>query len=378
MRLVDADDDVAADFAVSLINLVAESGGWLHPQARVVIREGAMSISCDAADGEPLVAVPRAVMVRIGRVEWAIDEGALRVAGVTHDFGDVESETLFTLVGLLNACGKIPALLASHPAVSSDLSDAVVERVRAFRPGFRTEPVDPAALLWSTRCFRLPVTSASPEPVALPIIDLLDHHPSGARATWHDAVLSVPVRHATATTECLLDYGLERDAIGMAVVYGFADAASTIAHSAPLTVEVPGVGAVHVEARGRSRVGERLSVHAEPTAEGTVLSHLTFEAGQAPGAQIVRATGWGPAAADAAADAIAQANLELASQLIAAAAVDPSGAAAVVRGAARAFTRAVESSLAGGWTAVLSSAVPDVGREERISEDDLDRVQRFH
>jgi len=327
-RLVDADDVIVADLLAATLELVAELGGWMSPHACLVARDGQLSLHCDSDDPGPLIRLPRATMVRIGRVTWSDSDERLSVLDIPDDLTADEVELLMLQVALHNQSGKVAWLARTHPVLDPSLPPAVTEAVRWFRPSFRTRRPTVPSVLWSTRAFRLPPGgSTEPEPMALPIVDLLNHHPGGATGTLTDDAFTVDVNRPFGTTECALDYGLERDAIGMAVVYGFADAASPVAHSAPLEIDVPGVGAVRVAAVGRSPTG-RLLPPVVRERDGVIeVSHLTFRAGgsvalpQAVPAAVV--------------DAVAERNLALLAELRQRALGAPgSPGAAVLAGAA--------------------------------------------
>lgn len=276
-RHVDTDDDLVADLLAGSLGIVVESGGWIHPRARLVVRKGQGSVECDARDGEPLLRVPREALLRIGRVDWADDDEELAFDGVPDEFGEAETELLLLQVALHNACGKIPWLVRTHPAMAPDMDEELVSAVRALRPSFRRRRPSPASLLWSTRVFRLPIgDDGRSEPVAVPLIDLLNHDRSGATGSWTGDALEVGVAHLGSTSQGVLNYGHQRDAIGMAVVHGFVDVSADLAHSAPVLVDVD--GPIRVEGRGRDATGALLAPVARREGSGWLISHLVFDA----------------------------------------------------------------------------------------------------
>ena len=154
--------------------------------------------------------------------------------------------------------------------------------------------------------------------------------------TWTGAAFSVDVAHAGGEADCWLDYGVQRDAIGMAVVYGFADASAVLAHSAPMDLDVPSLGQVRVLGRGRTVSGELLPAAVVRDGDSWVVSHLTVrDAGREP---LVRelhdAAGWSDAQAQEVVAVAAERNGRLLDAIVAAAAGDGSSAAAVLRDAA--------------------------------------------
>lgn len=338
-RHVDADDDLVADLLAGSVEAVLEAGGWIHPAARIVVRagQGHVVTMAELAPREPLLQVPSSCFVRIGRVTWLESDEALTFDGIPYEFGDAEAQLLILQTALHNACGKVPSLIATHPALAPGVADDVVQAVRAFRPSFRRTRPSVAGLFWSNRVFRVPpAAGALPEPCAIPLIDMLDHHGAGATGTWTGDGFAVTAFHPRGGGEVMLDYGLRRDAIGMAVVYGFADTSAVVAHSAPIVVDVPGVGQVSVEGRGRSADGALLAPVARRDDAGWLLSHVTFDATN-PGSAI-RATalamGVGETDAAAVVDAIAKVNVVGARELGDAAACGSGAAHEVLRRAA--------------------------------------------
>ena len=98
-------------------------------------------------------------------------------------------------------------------------------------PSFRSPQMDATDLLWANRCFRIPMADgAAPERVLIPIVDLLNHHGQGAVGDWDGEAFEVSAQLPFGTAECALDYGMDRDPLEMAVVYGFADPSTDIAH----------------------------------------------------------------------------------------------------------------------------------------------------
>lgn len=334
-RHVDVDDDLAADFLAGTVEAVLEAGGWIHPSARFVVRDGHGRVECEAPAGEPLLRVPRSAFVRIGRVRWTDDAEVLAFDEIPSEFDGAEVQLLLMQTAFHNACRKIPRLVATHPALTHDLPPELITSVRVFRPGFRRRQPTPAGLFWSNRVFRLPLDGGSPpEPVAIPLIDLLDHDHRGATGTWTADAFSVDSARPIGEHECRLDYGLRRDAIGMAVVYGFVADDSAVAHSAPLSIDVADIGHVTVEGRGRRRDGTLLPSAVRRAGEGLVISHVTFGDGEPS-----------PDVPTAAITAIAQANLELLNDLSQAAARSDAPAAAILGQAAQVQSRVIRAAM---------------------------------
>ena len=314
---IDSDDDVVTDLLASTLELVAEAGGWVDPTTVLVCRDGQLSLRSDADEEATLVYVPREAMVRVDSVAWADDDEHLLVQGLPDDIGDIELQMLYVQAALHNQCGKLPWLGSSHPALSPDVSDDLTEHVRHVVPSFRSTHLTARDVLWANRCFRLPITDANPR-VLVPIVDLLNHHSSGAAGQWDGAGFSVTAHRAFGSHECALDYGMGRDALELAVVYGFVDASAEIAHSAPVTVTLCDGHRLTVIGGGRTADGAWLAVESHASGTSTSVSHLTFSS-NAPdlaATDLAAATGWDTTRAREAVDLVARANLDLLEPII--------------------------------------------------------------
>jgi hypothetical protein len=112
----------------------------------------------------------------------------------------------------------------THPALDPDLPDDLVAAVQALIPSFRNPRMAATDALWANRCFRLPLNDDQQrERVLIPIVDLLNHHAYGAMADWNGEEFTITTRTPFGTSECALDYGMQRTDLEMAVVYGFVD-----------------------------------------------------------------------------------------------------------------------------------------------------------
>lgn len=371
--MLDSDDAVSTDLLAGLLQVVADAGGWLHPAARLVARDRQLSVHSAAEDGQPLLHVPRAALVRVGRVEWAVSDGAVIPAGFDDSIDGAELEALFLLTGLLNQCGKLPELMRVHPLLAPDLPADLVASVQKLRPSFGSARPDPVSLLWSTRCFRVSFDDAPAEPVAVPILELMNHRTGSAIARPAQGGFDVETRTGD-NDECFLDYGRDRDAISMALVYGFADASAQLAHSAPLDIEVPGVGRVLISSCGRNRTGELLPVMAHATSEGLTINRLTFGAQCAPEHELARATDWSLERATAVVDAVRQANIGCLEDVMRTARAADSSAAAATLGTAAGIQQAIFTERS--WGSQPPAPIADGEfAVECISEDDVDLGQ---
>ena len=239
--MIDADDPLIADLLAGTIELVREAGGFIAPTTRLVERAGQLSIESSAVAGELLLRIPREAFVRVDRVEWSQDGDRIVIEQVPDDCGALEWEMLYLQVALHNACGKLAWMQRTHPSLDPGLPEDLVDAVRAIVPSFRTPQIGAIDLLWANRCFRLPMKAGGPpERVLIPIVDLLNHDADGATGDWDAESFQVATAPAFGTLECALDYGMERDAMEMAVVYGFAGSSRAASSTSAYDLETLG------------------------------------------------------------------------------------------------------------------------------------------
>lgn len=276
MRPVDAEDPILADLLASILDLVADTGGWVHPQARIVAREGQFLVECDADDDEPLLLIPREALVRVDAVTWADDPLMLRVEEPPADVGDAELSLLYLTAALHNQVERLAWISRTHPAVAG-IPEQIVDALRALVPGFRVADTSPRDVLFANRCLRVDLDDGrGAQRVLVPVLDLLNHHPGGASPQWDGKSFALAVRRPFGGTECALDYGLDRDALELAAVYGFADPDAGVAHLPHVTADVPGVGVVSVRGEGRQTSGGFAPLAVRHGDEGIDITHLTF------------------------------------------------------------------------------------------------------
>jgi len=222
--LVDADSPLVADLMAGTLEVIREAGGYVAPSTRLIERDGQLSITSTAEDAVPMLRIPRECFVRVDRVTWAEQDDRMVIVDVPDEFGDIETELLYLQVALHNACDKLAWMRRTHPALDPELPDDLVREIQSLIPSFRNPVMAATDVLWANRCFRIPLAEGGqPERVLIPLVDLLNHHRDGAVADWTGESFEIETRKPFGTNECALDYGMNRDALEMAVVYGFLD-----------------------------------------------------------------------------------------------------------------------------------------------------------
>lgn len=225
--MVDAESPLVADLLSGTLEIIREAGGFIAPSTRLIERGGQLSLESSAEDNSPMLSIPRECFVRVDRVTWAEQEDRMVIVEVPDEFSDVETEMLYLQVALHNACGKLEWMQRTHPSLDTSLPDDLVDAVRTLIPSFRDPMMAATDVLWANRCFRIPMADGeAPERVLIPVVDLLNHHSMGAIGDWTGEDFEVITMKPFGTSECALNYGMNRNALEMAAVYGFADEAA--------------------------------------------------------------------------------------------------------------------------------------------------------
>ncbi len=208
---------------------------------------------------------------------------------------------LYIQAALHNQADRLAWIEQTHPAVAT-LSDDIVAALRDLVPGFRATPMSPRDVLFADRCLRVDLNDGhGVQRVLVPVLDLVNHHAGGATPQWDGESFALDLRRPFGTSECALDYGLDRDALELAAVYGFADPNAHVAHLPHVTADVPGIGAVSVRGEGRRPSGDFAPLTVRDGDAGIEISHLTFSAEASAQRRLVDEltgmTGWDAATA---------------------------------------------------------------------------------
>jgi hypothetical protein len=227
--MIASGDPLVDDLLAGTIELIREAGGYVAPSTIIIERAGQLSIESSALDGDTLLRIPRAAFIRVDRVTFSLDHDRIVIAQVPEDCGELEWELLYLQVALHNACDKVNWMRRTHPSLDPGLPVDLIEAVRRVVPSFRSPQMDAIDLLWANRCFRIPMTDqAASERVLIPLVDLLNHHAEGAVGDWDGEAFEISARLPFGTAQCALDYGMDRDPLEMAIVYGFIDPSTEI------------------------------------------------------------------------------------------------------------------------------------------------------
>jgi hypothetical protein len=98
-----------------------------------------------------------------------------------------------------------------------------------------------------TRAIKLRLDGQEPTSYLMPMLDLVNHHP-GAPAYRHDGdSLCIGTWRSSEYGECFVSYGSTRDALGIALAYGYVDPNITRVNALPDELPMPRGGTLRLQ-----------------------------------------------------------------------------------------------------------------------------------
>jgi hypothetical protein len=259
---ITSDDPRVAALLGELVELLRAEGAEFHPALELVCARGSMSMRSDlpAGSGELLVLIPEHCAPSIHDFRVVLENGALACepgAGATP----VQAALMDRLVGLYNVTGKlaehattVPWFAFAHrPTLLAQLSAARSAEMRIaglLRDDRRDEAL--IASYFDTRCLH---AWGDRQDLVMPIVDLANHHVQAPGLWFGNATPGGPhgvgIRHWRPTPasdgEVYCCYS-QLDALDLYARCGFADESADVVQSVPLTLPMPGGGAILVRA----------------------------------------------------------------------------------------------------------------------------------
>ena len=315
---IDTDSEDAGTLLATIGREVVAAGGFVHPGLTIHVRGSDMWASCDLAGGgdslPSLVTIPAPLLIPVDRLRWDDPDSLHPTRGLEQITGS-QRRHLRLWIDLYTVCDKLSIIQDRLPALALRGCPELCAHLARGWPEWRESraSLNPAGAFFQTRMFRYaPERQKLERRVLTSLIDVLNHHPAGARFDARVDGLSVKVRQpgGGARDECCVRYG-DADALGMLVGYGYADLQTRFLKSVACEIQVDGFGTLRV--RGPHWRGPRMDLPAlDRTAEGMVISHVNLyadNAGRTSAILALLARAMQPKAAPAAIDRMTQAAL---------------------------------------------------------------------
>ena len=120
-----------------LYRLVTASGGWLHPDLRIVNTGAALYVESGlpAEDSSRIMGIPASLMAPVDAFDLAIVDDELRANGVREALGSDTVAAMECLLAIYNGARKVPAFRRQHPLLSLAPWPELIEYLLAGRAG---------------------------------------------------------------------------------------------------------------------------------------------------------------------------------------------------------------------------------------------------
>ena len=280
--VIDAETPGISRCLCAIEQVLKHGGAQIHPGLCIVERGGHFTIYCTTTDitaGQHLFHLPLALLIPVDGIQWADSQQTLALAATPDHLSTVQRQLLDLHIELYNLTKKLEWAVHNHPQIALQSAPHLLSMLSLIQPDFTGTPAKVADVFLQTRVFHLTVASDADagKNVLMPLIELLNHHPKGAAFQVGNGALFMAVKQPMGQTECFARYGGHRDALDLALHYGYADLNTPFAHSAPVKVTVRGLA--HIRVQGlRMKAAHALTPPRITLEEGgVVLSHLVCD-----------------------------------------------------------------------------------------------------
>ena len=277
--MFDVENPALAELLGTMVDMVVAAGGSLAPQLTFVERAGSISIHrpIDAPPVAWLATVPAAVLVPVGELDWAERNDRFALASEPAGLTPERRQMLDLFMAIYNAAAK-PDWLAGSFNVVAQRDPSLLAAVSRVKPGARPLEGPLARQFIATRTLTMGKSAGdlADVPLIMPVLDFLNHHPSGKTFRFHEGQMVIAETHVAQSNECFASYGGRRDAFDLLIGHHFVDETPYAATTA-VQLKLPELGRLLIEARFI-----RSNHKADPPKvsfdeEGVVLSHLVFD-----------------------------------------------------------------------------------------------------
>lgn len=258
---IQTEDTRMLDLLRELETLVSGAGGFLHPDLRIVVDNGQISVESAAPIDELLVRLPESCLVPVDDVQFVLHGDDVAVASVPPEYGEVHGAMLECMVAIYNLGDKIRQHRAELPwLVFSDQTDLLTQlhaaRLDAPKPTRFFELAmngDTDALTLesfvATRALPLRFSDRGSRRVIMPFVEYFNHHSLSPSFQRQDGDLGVVCSRPDAdSNECFIRY-IAMDAMDTYLNYGFVDRSANFLRSVPARIHLPGIGTIGIKGR---------------------------------------------------------------------------------------------------------------------------------
>ena len=266
---VDADDPEVAAILRETVQLVERAGGHLDPGVTLVERDHDLHLEVrnpDSEGGERIV-VPERVLVP--EEAWTDPDAVRELEPDTRRAHELVDQ-------LFRHCRKIERFAPLSPRVAASSDPDLVTALASTRAQpAESIPVDPVRAFLGSRAIH--VRRAEPPAgrigVLMPVVDLANHHPDAEQFSISRGALSITARPTGVWPEFAVRYAWSRDALDLAIWFGFLHEGTRTANCVPVRIELPHDLVLQVDGR-RPRQQRPPSIR--PIDDGIAIADVQF------------------------------------------------------------------------------------------------------
>ncbi|MEM7253779.1 MAG: hypothetical protein AAF493_20360 [Pseudomonadota bacterium] len=240
------------------VELIINSGGFIHPQLSIVADEfGNVRIDSSLpSELESICFVPNACIWCLDDFRVTLDGNTLGATPAAPGVTSLHAEMAELMIGFFNLTDKIEVTKATFPSVSLPGAPALYRHIikqsgqfAAFK-GFAESPADRQLLLtfFGSRTITLGAAETAGRQGVHPVTELANHHADAPsfRSRNYTGVGLVNWR-TKGSSEVFVNYGAE-DALKMLLTHGFYDTSAEFIRAVPIDVVIPNVGILKIVA----------------------------------------------------------------------------------------------------------------------------------
>lgn len=245
------DDPVLRDIVSSIAALVQKVGGVVHPRICFTAEKSSLSVHCmdhEKTDDFPLLHLPHDALIPIDHLAFETRDEEIHLLSPATELSGVRLSLLKLMLDLYNCTKKLSWQRTHNARFALAAYPTIREALQLVRPSSASPLPAPADAFLQTRIFGFSENSPglANASVLLPLIDMINHHPLGAKFEICHRGLGVGVRTPNGDTECFVRYRSRLDALDLALGYGYSDRHTPFARSAPVSVALDSVGRITV------------------------------------------------------------------------------------------------------------------------------------
>jgi hypothetical protein len=244
-----------------VVDLIEQNGGQVSSDVRIICQGSQMWVEMDnlTEPNSPAITIPRECLLPIEDVKFGVSGPDFEIASVPSSYSTAQKKLLEEMIATYNACGKAALWRTSNIDLALENQQDVIKglysgrsinaksqaKIAQFENG--ETPENLIASFLDSRL--LLVGGNNPDGGTrnlMPLIDIYNHHISGARFSVKKDALRIGSSQPTAGSKEVFACYSFLDAQDCLHTYGFVDLQAPIMRSVPLIVALDGINEIKI------------------------------------------------------------------------------------------------------------------------------------